>query len=389
MLYADYNATSPLSAEISAVMQPFLGEYFVNPSSLGGEAGEIVSQAIEIARGHVASLVGATPEQIVFTSGGTESCFLAIWGAFLASHNRRVIISSVEHPAVYESVKLLEQPPLGAAISVIGVNSSGHLLDTELSATLKEESILSLMLANNETGVVFPIKQISKQLPKGVTFHTDATQAIGKVPVSFQDLGVDLLSFSGHKFGAPKGVGALIVRKDAQWISPMKGGGQERGARGGTLATAQIVALGEAARLAQLSLGAKKPPLQESFERRLFSLIGGVRINGEEAARLPNTSSVQIDGVLGKDVVLEMLREGVTIAAGSACSSESSEPSRVLRSMGRSTAECFSTVRISFGPESTSEDVDKILEALVKVVGKLRGQSEAKLKSLLSESTAK
>ena len=389
MLYADFNSTSPVLPEVYKAMEPYLTVRFGNPSSASSELGREAKQAVEVARESVARLLGAKAEEVVFVSNGTESCFHALVGALYAAaaDERNILYSAVEHPAVREAARFLVESPFRASAKELSVDGDGGLNFESLKLGLSESPVLvSLMLANNETGVIFPLAEIAPAIrDSGAIYHSDCTQAVGKIAVDFSALGLDLLSLSGHKFGAHKGVGALVVRSGLRWRGPMLGGGQESGRRGGTEAVDAIVGLGEAARIAgeRLRSGVHSVA-RDCFEKALGEKVSGIKINGAGAMRLPNTASVTIPGVLGAEVVERLAADHVLIAAGSACKGTHPEPSRVLLAMGVPATECLSTVRVSFGPESTKEEGRIVAEKIAEVVSSLREQAGRELESRLS-----
>lgn len=377
MIYADYNATAPVPESVVDAMAPFHSRVFLNPSQRLGALGSELGAALDHARQALAGLLDADPEDIVFTSGGTESCSSAILGALAARPERkRVLSSTVEHPAVRETALFAA----GSLLGRIAEERSHEALPRELDA---DAAVVSAMLANNETGIRYDLNPLVRAARgSGVCVHCDATQAVGKVPVSFRRLGADLLSVSGHKFGGPKGIGVLVIRKDAPWRPLSPGGGQQRGRRGGTLPAALIVGLGRAAELARERLAAGETErlgaLRAAFEKSLTSRLN-CEIVGADAERLPNTSCVHIPGVLASELVEELAGEGLYISAGSACSSGAAKPSHVLLSMGKSAAFALSTVRVSLGAESSEHDVREAAERLARKAEALRGRLEGKM----------
>ncbi|MCB0360792.1 MAG: aminotransferase class V-fold PLP-dependent enzyme, partial [Bdellovibrionales bacterium] len=344
---------------------------------------------VEAARADVAGLIGAASDEIVFMSGGTESCVQAIIGWALAdATGRGVAASAVEHPAVLQALELLASAPFRRPVSQINVTTSGSLDETSFAEALAARpGLLSIMAANNETGIEFPLDDVVRQAAAiGAVVHCDATQAVGKVQLNWQELGLSFLSFSGHKLGAPKGIGALIVSAQAPWKPFMVGGGQERGRRGGTEAVAQIVGLGAAARAAAAELASgqheRLRQLRDLFEARLGELLDGIRVHGNAAPRLPNTSSVLIADVLSRAIVPELAADGVVISAGSSCQTEHSSPSHVLQAMGVSPADAFSTVRVSFGPRSTPEDALAVAEAIASCALRERTKNRERFEML-------
>lgn len=386
MIYADYNATGPMLPEVFQAMSPFLQEEFGNPSAGSSALGKRAKDAIEHARLQVAQLVGADSSEIVFTSGATESCFLAILGAYLANGSTGSLsCSAVEHPAVLEPLSLLALPPFCARMNRIALDPNGLISES----SLPDDGILtSIMLANNETGILFPVREIAKAVrQKGELMHSDVTQAVGRIDVNFCELGLDLMSFSAHKIGGPKGIGALVVRRGTKWLSPLRGGGQEGGQRGGTESVAGIVGFGRAAELARERLSnyaaVRIEKIRDTFEELLQGELVDLVVHGESVPRLPNTSSIQIDGILGSSLVEKLAGKKILISAGSACHTGKLEPSHVLLAMGLSTNSALSTVRISFGTLSKEEDAKGLSEAIVSEVRELRKRAIGELRTLL------
>ncbi len=387
--YFDYNSTSPVVESISSTIRPYITNEFGNPSNKFSPLGKKAKEAIETARDQLAALVGARSDEIVFTSGGTESCFAALVGAFRARvEKRHLIISAVEHSAVGEAAAFLHDM-CGIDVSVIPVDRNGELdLDRLFEEIRIDTGVLSFMFANNETGVLFPLREIIGMAhSRGILVHTDAVQGVGRVPLSFKELGVDLLSLTAHKFGGLKGAGALIVRSDTPWEAVVKGGGQEGGRRGGTEAVPQIVAMGEAARVTRAELAAGSPVHLEAvrnfFESTLRERIPNIFINGERTARLPNTSSVRFEGVVAEEIIPVLAKRGIVVSAGSACKTTSVEPSHVLRAMGLSTVECLSAIRFSFGPATTREALLHVVDILCETVAYFRADTALQLRANL------
>ena len=382
MLFADHNGTTPIAEQVFAAMAPYLREHWGNPSSRLTRPGRESHQAIEASRAQLAQLLDCSPENIVFTSGGTESCFLGIAGSFVGNPERdHLLISAVEHEAVRQVAAAMARLNPRIVVETVPVLKSGALNVEELLRRLRPgRSVVSLMLANNETGVIFPISELSQHLrERDVIFHTDAVQAIGKLPVDFQSLGVDLLTGSAHKFFGPKGVGFLVLRSrfDA-WQTPILGGGQENGRRGGTENVAGIVGLGMAAQLAKRTLShSGSLPTNERLELLLQQRLAGIVVNGKASARLPNTTSLTIEGILGQELVAELANREIYISAGSACSGQVSRPSQVLLAMGLDTLRAASTVRISLGPEADNAELEKLVDGIAESIQKIRvGYSE-------------
>lgn len=371
MIYADYNATSPVLPSVVEAMSPYFAEEFANSASEHYPAGRRAAEAIARARAQIAHLVNAHEDEVVFVSGGTEAAFAALLGAYLARPARRHFLASpVEHSAVREALHTLTRPPLGALPEFLEVDSAGSLQQERLQSAVRADTgVAALMVANNETGVMWDLADTARLLrERGVVTFADAVQAVGKVPVDFQMLDVDLMSISAHKIGGPKGIGALVIRGGTPWISPMPGGGQERGRRGGTSPVPLIVGFGEAAALAELRLNNQRlnalRACRDAFETRLLSALPESRIQARDVARLPNTSSVTLPGVAALELVRALGERGVMIGVGSACHAREAEPSHVLRAMGLSVQECLATIRVSFGPDTREEQAVLLAEII-------------------------
>lgn len=378
MIYLDNNATTRVFPEVVEELLPFYGEQWGNPSSLH-RFGASVLPHLEKARENVAALLQAQrPGEIIFTSGGTESNNLAIRGVLATTPNKkRVVTTAVEHPSVLMLCQQLEKE--GARVTYLGVGANGELDLEKLEAAIGEETALvSVMWANNETGVIFPIEKIAKICEaRNVPLHVDATQAVGKILIDLRRVpGVSLLSLSGHKLHAPKGVGALYVRRGTKIAAQQLGGGQERGMRGGTQNVAGIVALGKAAALAkerlQNNVWKKIEGLRNSFETELRQKFDCVRINGRESPRLPNTSNISFDGCEGETICLLLSEEGIAASTGSACSAGSLEPSHVLKAMGLNPKLSRGAVRFSMSGETNLEDIQKTISTLEKIINRLK-----------------
>ncbi len=363
MIYFDHNATTPLDERVLEVMLSYLKTFYGNPSSLY-RAGRVARSAIETAREQVAALVGAQPTQIVFTSGGTEANNLALNSV---KANNRIAISAVEHPSIYESAVKAAQPN---DLDVISVDDLGLVSISELEALFKTEpypSLVSIMLANNEGGVIQDVAAFARYLhSKDVLFHTDAVQAVGKIPVSFSQLGVDLMSISSHKIYGPKGCGALVVNKQSTVVPLLVGGGQEYGCRAGTENVAAIVGFGKAAELAKLELEQRAAhclSLRKMLERQLNS-IPGLIIFAEQANRLPNTVQFGIPGVDGEMLLMQLDKKNVAVSSGSACTAGGGEASSVLTAMGVSIELAKSAIRISLGKATTELEIKEFIKVL-------------------------
>ncbi len=376
MVYLDYNATTPCDPRVVEAMEPFLKERFYNPSSLYTGAREN-KKAIETAREKLALLLDCQPEEVFFTSGGTEADNWAIKTAAwtLKEKGNHIITSSIEHHAVLHTCGFLEKQ--GFQISYLPVDSSG-LVDLEaLKKAIKKETILvSIMHANNEIGTIQPLQEISLLLKeKGILFHTDAVQTVGKIPVSVKKLGVDMLSLSAHKFYGPKGVGALYVRKGVKLGSFIHGGQQERSRRAGTENVPGMVGLGKAAELAVREMPEEERRvriLRDRLENQLQQRIPDLVFNGHREKRLYNTASVCVKYVEGESMLLHLDFEGICASSGSACTSGSLEPSHVLLAIGLPHEVAHGSLRFSLGKYSTEEEVEKLIQTLPGIVEKLR-----------------
>jgi cysteine desulfurase len=372
LLYFDHNSTTPVDPDVAATVAQALKETFGNPSSTH-RAGQKARQELEKARRTVAQFLGAGAAEIVFTSGGTEANNLAIFGVVRAAGGQRhVITTTVEHPAVLEPCRQLERE--GVSVSYAPVNGNGVVSVAEIERLLRPETVLiSVMHANNETGVLQPVAEIAdlvKQRRGGgqqIFLHSDGVQAVGKIPVLMPALGVDLYSVSSHKLYAPKGCGALFVRKNTPLESVQFGGRHERGRRAGTENVAGAMGMARAVELCG-ELG----DVRDLFENLLRASIADVRISSAGACRLPNTSNVLFRGVSAEALVIALDMRGMAVSTGSACSSGSVEPSHVLLAMGLSEEEAKSSVRFSFGRGNLAEDVKALVAALVEVVTKMR-----------------
>lgn len=368
LIYLDHNATTPVLPEVLEAMLPWFSSQWGNPSSIHGP-GRAARRAIEEARGKVARLVGARPEQIVFTSGATEANNSAIHSAMLCDPSKRhVVTSTVEHSAVLAFCDYLERHHR-VEVTRLPVNMDGMLSISDLRNAIRPDTaVVSLMWANNETGVIWPVTEYSEICAKrGVPLLTDAVQAVGKIAVDFKESGASFLSLSGHKFGAPKGIGALVVARPHDFTPLIVGGKQELGHRGGTENVAGIVALGMAAEIA-CTRGAdawdKAAKLRDTFERTLLERIPGATINGAANKRLPNTSNLYLPGSDGDALVTFMDQQGICISSGSACLESAITPSHVILAMSESHDRAGESVRVSLGLESTQSDLEVFADAL-------------------------
>ena len=378
IVYVDNNATTKVDPDVLAAMLPYFTDFYGNPSSMhsfGGETGKKIREARE----KVAALINARPEEIIFTSCGTESDNTAILSALKTNPQKRHIITSrVEHPAVKNLCKSLSEN--GYRVTFVPVDSKGNLdLDTLFKSVTDDTAIVSIMWANNETGVIFPIEEIAERLAeKRVIFHTDAVQAVGKVPIDLSQTKIDMLALSGHKLHAPKGVGALYVRKGTRFSAFLNGGHQERGRRGGTENVAAIVGLGKACELARTYIEKENTEiaaLRDKLERELLNRIPKSIVNGDPAHRLPGTTNISFEYIEGEAILLMMNDLGICASSGSACTSGSLEPSHVLRAMGVPYTAAHGSIRFSLGRYNTAADVDYIIEKLPPIIQRLRDMS--------------
>ena len=366
-IYLDYNATTPHDPEVVDAMRPFLETEFGNPSS-SHAYGEAPRRAVARARAAVAALMNAPPEQILFTSGGTESNNYAIIGAALARKGRgnHIITSTVEHPAVANSCDYLEQE--GYAVTRVPVDRYGLVDPKDIEAAIRPDTILiTVMHANNEIGTIEPIREIAAVAKaNGTLMHTDAAQSLGKIPVDVEELGVDLLTVAGHKLYAPKGVGALYVGPSVQLESLMYGGGQEGGRRPGTENVLEIVGLGAACRIALRDVVTNRQRMQQTRDRLYQKLLGAcdVRLNGHPEKRLPNTLNLSFHGVASNDLIAAVA-DRIAVSAGSACHADSVTLSPVIEAIGTPLEWGRGTIRFSTGKFTTEEEIDQAAEAVI------------------------
>ena len=378
MIYLDYNATAPLRPAVFAAMEPFLTTRWGNPSS-SYTFGSKLKAEIEAARRSVALLVNASASEVVFTGSATEADNTALNAALGAQPGKRhIITSAVEHSAVLNHCAFLETQ--GVRVTRLPVDAEGLLDLVALDAAFADDTALvSLMWANNETGVLFPVAEIAARCrARGVSFHCDAVQAAGKLPINLKTVPVDYLSLSAHKLGGPKGVGALIVRKGAPFSPTLHGGHQERGRRGGTENVAGIIGFGQASELARAELAdyaGRVRPLRDRLETELLARIPGAERNGHATERLANTTSITFAGVEAEALLLLLDQAGICASAGSACLADSDEPSHVVRAMKPQSAAARQMVRFSLGLETTEAEVDAAVVAVANAVRKLRGAS--------------
>jgi cysteine desulfurase len=377
-LYFDNNATTRVAPEVVEAMLPYFTEYYGNPSSMHTFGGSVAAQ-INDARAKLADLLGASPDEILYTSCGTESDSTAIMAALRSNPDKKhVITSRVEHPAIKNLCEYLAK--IGYRISFVPVDHKGRLDMEYLIRHLTDDTaIASFMWANNETGVIFPIDELAEILSeRGILFHTDAVQAVGKVPINLKKTRIDMLSLSGHKLHAPKGIGALYVRKGTKFSPFLIGGHQEKGRRGGTENVASIIGLGKASEIVAAHMAEENSrikALRNKLETQLVQKIPNALVNGDTANRLPNTSSIAFEFVEGESILLMMNEFGICASSGSACTSGSLEPSHVLRAMGVPFTAAHGTIRFSLSIYNTESEVDLIVEKLPPIIERLRTMS--------------
>ena len=375
VIYADNNATTQVAPEVLEEMVPYFHDLYGNPSSMHSFGGQVAGRLKE-ARERVARLIGATPDEILFTSCGTESDNTAIRAA-IASHpeKKHIVTTRVEHPAVKNLCEHLGRH--GYGVTFLPVDRHGRLDLEHLRKVLSSDTcIVSIMWANNETGVIFPIKEIAQMVrERGSVFHTDAVQAVGKIPIDMGQIPVDMLSLSGHKLHAPKGIGALYVRKGTKFSPFLIGGHQEGGRRGGTENVASIIGLGKACELVLEHLGDENErvkSLRDKLENGILKGIPSAMVNGDREHRLPNTTSISFEYVEGEAILLMMNEFGICASSGSACTSGSLEPSHVLRAMGVPFTAAHGSIRFSLSIYNKEEEIDFIIEKLPPIIERLR-----------------
>lgn len=379
-VYMDYNATTPLDKRVLEAMLPYFTEYFGNAASTDHEFGSVAKRAVDTARGQVASLVGVkNSDDIVFTSGATESDNIALFGVAerYADKGNHIITSITEHKAVLDAAKRLEQ--LGKKITYLPVDRYGMIDPEDVRRAITPQTILiSIMAANNEIGTIPYLKELGKMAREHeIIFHTDATQYIGHLPINVDELSIDLLSMSAHKFYGPKGMGALFVRRDDPWVNVapvIYGGGHERGIRSGTLNVPSIVGFGVAAELCQREMETEEKRFRSLMQKMLRGIcegIEGVELNGHPTQRIPHNLNISITSLKSK-AVIGALNKDVAISAGSACTTASVEPSYVIQALGFGDERAHSSLRFSIGRFTTEEEVDHTIGSVVKAVKRLR-----------------
>jgi cysteine desulfurase len=374
-IYVDNNATTRVAPEVFEEMTPYFTDLYGNPSSMHFFGGQ-VQRKVEEARERVAVLLGARPEEIIFTSCGTESDNAAIMSALQCNPEKRHLLTTrVEHPAVKNLMAHLKRE--GYRVTELPVDRQGFLSMEEVSRAMTEDTaIVSVMWANNETGVLFPVEEIATLAKsRGIMFHTDAVQAVGKIPLNMAESQIDMLSLSGHKLHAPKGIGVLYVRRGTRFAPFVIGGHQEEGRRGGTENVPYIIGLGKACELAATDLEEKNlrvKRMRDKLENGLLQMIGNSMINGNTEQRLPNTSSISFEYVEGESILLKLSDKGICASSGSACTSGSLEPSHVLRAMGVPFTAAHGSIRFSLSSYNTEEEIDYILEVMPPIIEQLR-----------------
>jgi cysteine desulfurase len=383
-IYLDNNATTPVLPEVLDAMRPYFVEHFGNASSIHHH-GQETRAAVECARESVANLLGCRASEVVFTSGGTESDNLAIFG--LAKPGDHIITSTIEHHAVMNACKHLQER--GCEVTSIPVDGRGLVDPDDVKRALHPNTkLITIMTANNETGVLQPVEEIGKVAAEAdVYFHTDAVQAAGKIPIDVSKIGCDLLTISGHKIHAPQGIGALYVRKGTQLEAMLYGGSHERTRRAGTENVPGIVGLGKAAELAQAAFergdDQKMTAMRDRMENALRQ-IEGTGTNGEHAPRVPNTANIYFDHIEGESLVIALDLKGLAVSTGAACSSGAIEPSHVLTAMGLRPDRARASIRFSLGKQNTAEDVDFALDLIPGAVARLRELSPIYNKTVVS-----
>ena len=384
-VYLDNSATTPMAAEVIEAMLPYFADEMGNAQSVHS-FGQRAKAAVERARRELAALINAAPSEIVFVSGGTEADNLAVRGIADAhrDHGRHIITTKIEHPAVLATCEALEVD--GYRVTYLPVSRSGLVSIDDVRKAISDDAILiSVMLANNETGTIQPIEDIASVVAEArgrgldhLHFHTDAVQAVGKIPVDVKRLGVDLLSLSGHKIHGPKGIGALYIRKSTRLSKLLHGGHHERDRRAGTENVPGIVGLGRAAELARTQLDeriSRMRELRDYLEQEMISRFSEVRVNGDTQQRVPNISNLSFDGVDGESLLIALDLKGIAVSTGSACASGSLEPSHVLQALGLSRVEVRGSLRFSLGAFTTRDEIDYVVSVLADTIARLREMS--------------
>jgi cysteine desulfurase len=390
LIYLDYNATTPMDPRALESMIPYMREYYGNPSSIHSY-GSKAKAALDESRERVSELISAKPKEIVFTSGGSESNNSAIIGAAIALKEKgnHLITTEIEHASILETFRFLGNH--GFKVTLLGVDHHGLIDLDELGESITDETILvSVMFANNETGVVMPINEIAAIVKeKGIIFHTDAIQALGKMNINLNDISVDMLSVSSHKIYGPKGVGAIYIKNKLRIDPFIHGGGQERGMRSGTENVPAIVGFGKACEIVKEELKSQKSEvrikgMRDRLHNGITDKIDCLKLNGHPEKRLPNTLNLSFEDVEGESLVINLDLEGIAVSTGSACSEGNVDPSHVLLAMGLSKQQASSSIRFSFGRFNEEKDVDRVLEVLPRIVERIRRVKKSELVKKIS-----
>jgi cysteine desulfurase len=377
-IYLDNNATTQVAPEVFEAMTPYFSDLYGNPSSMHTFGGQVAVK-IRQSREHIAALLGAEPEEIIFTSCGTESDNTAILSALSVRPGKKHIVTSrVEHPAIKALCERLDKQ--GYDVTEIPVDSTGNLDMNEYRRSLTPDTaVVSLMWANNETGVIFPVEEAANLArERGILFHTDAVQAVGKIPIVMKNNAIDMLSLSGHKLHAPKGIGVLYLRRGTEFSPFLVGGHQEKGRRGGTENTPSIIGLGKACELAAKNMDTENTRvlyLRDKLEKGLLKAIPNSRLNGNAQSRLPNTTNISFEFIEGEGILLLLDELGICASSGSACTSGSLQPSHVLRAMGVPFTMAHGSIRFSLSVYNTEGEIDLVIEKLPAIIERLRGLS--------------
>ncbi len=380
-IYLDNNATTAVAPEVLQAMLPYFGDLYGNPSSMHTFGGQVMN-AVDKARQQLAALLHCSPDEIIFTASGSEGDNTAFWSALQSQPEKHHIITTrVEHPAVLNVCQFWERE--GYHVKYLGVDDKGRLdFDEYLDALSDDTALVSIMFANNEVGNIYPIERMAeKARERGILFHTDAVQAVGKIPIDLRHLPVDMLSLSGHKIHAPKGIGALYVRKGVRFRSFVRGGHQERGRRAGTENVPYIVGLGQAADLCKEYMQTERievAKLRDRLENGILEHVPSCRVNGDVENRLPNTSNISFKNVEGEAILLMLDRLGIAASSGSACTSGSLEPSHVLRAMGVPFNYAHGSIRLSLSRYTTADDMEYVVKEFPGVIETLRSISPFK-----------
>ena len=377
VVYMDNNATTMVAPEVKEAMLPYLENLYGNPSSMHYFGGQVEAD-LKKARQRMADLIGAAPNEVIFTSCGTESDNTAINSALKTSpHKKHIVTTRVEHPGIFNYCQVLEAQ--GYQVTFLPVDKDGNLDIKQVEESIRDDTaVVSIMWANNETGVIFPVEEIAEMAKeKGAIFHTDSVQAVGKLPINLNETKIDMLSLSGHKLHAPKGVGVLYVKKGTPFVPYILGGHQEHGRRAGTENVPYIIGLGKAAELAMERMddeNTRVKALRDKLSSELLK-IESTRLNGDKFARLPNTASISFEFVEGESILLLLSDLGICASSGSACTSGSLEPSHVLRAMGVPYTAAHGSIRFSLSYYNTEEEVDYVIEHMPGIIKRLRNMS--------------